>query len=337
VSTKSSPLRALVAVAAAASLHAATGVANAQTSTPAPSRTAATAKAAPTAKPRPAPMKVRIVRSAEPGCEPTCTEWISAEGEITAATTAAFRRTLARLGARKLPILIDSPGGEVDPAIAIGRMIRAKGLDVVVTRTVLAPACAPDDAACRKLAASGMVRGRPEAKISKCASSCAFVLAGGVRRYVGAWTVVGLHEIKTISTHRLIRQHFRVVPASPLTGAPARRQVLRQEVLRVEHREGPAGKKTYDRITRYFVGMGVDQRIMPILRAAPNSSIRWVKLDELKSTGLATDFVNGEQLLAPATPPPAATPPSSAADATLAAPAPHMRAERTLPATPIRN
>lgn len=321
--------------AAAAFLLAAAGAANAQTSASGPALTGATAKTAPTTQPKTNPMKVRIVRSAEPGCEPTCAEWISAEGEITGATTAAFRRTLAHLGNRKLPILIDSPGGEVDPAMAIGRMIRAKGLDVVVTRTVLAPACAPGDAECRKPETGGIVRGRPEAKISKCASSCAFVLAGGVRRYVGAWTVVGLHEIKAVSMQRLIRQHYRIVPASPLTGAPARKQVLRQEVLRVERKEGPASKRTYDRITRYFVQMGIAEGIMPILRAAPNSSIRWVKLEELKTTGLATDFLNGEQLLIAAAPLPAAAAP--APPSATATPATATRAERGQPASLTRN
>lgn len=250
------------------------------------------------------PMKVRIVRSAEPGCEPACAEWISAQGQIDSSTPGEFRRALARLGSRKLPILIDSVGGSVDPSMAVGRMIRAKGLDVVVNKTTLAPPCDANDVECRKLKAQGIERGRPEAKISKCASSCAFILAGGVRRYVGAWTVVGLHEIKSISTRRLVRQHYRIVPASPWTGAPPRKQVLKEEVLRVETREGPAEEKTYEKIRAYFAEMGIGEAIMPILREAPNSSIRWVRIAELKSTGLATDFLNGEQLLAP---PPAAT------------------------------
>ncbi len=282
--------------------------------------------AAPSATPAGPPaaassMKVRLVRSSEPGCEPDCPEWISAQGQIDHSTPAEFRRVLARIGNRKLPILIDSIGGSVDPSLVVGRMIRAKGLDVVVTKTVLTP-CDPREAACRSLKAKGVEPGRPEARISRCASSCAFILAGGVRRYVGAWTVVGLHEIKSIATRRLIRQHYRLEPRYAW-GVPVepRKTIVKEEVLRVDTREGPADEKTYDRIRAYFAEMGVGDSIMPILRSTPNSSIRWVRIAELKATGLATDFLNGEQLLMPAVAAtnavaaPAQVPPSACSDA----------------------
>lgn len=245
---------------------------------------------------KPDPMKVRLVRSNQPGCEPDCPEWISAEGTIDAATPGEFRKVLTRLGNRKLPILVDSVGGSVDPSFSIARMIRAKGLDVVVTKTVLAPPCAPTDAECRKLKAKGIELGRPEAKISKCASSCAFILAGGVRRFVGAWTVVGLHEIKSIQTLRLVRQYYRMQPGFL---APAKKQIVRQETLWSDKIEKPADDKTYEKIEKFFTEMGISDSVMPILRSAPHTSIRWLRPSDLKTTGLATDFINGEQLLFP--------------------------------------
>ena len=75
------------------------------------------------------PMAFAVVRSAEPGCEPTCPEWISAEGAIVAATPARLKSLLKTLGGRKLPIVIWSPGGDVDAALALGRMIRQRKLD----------------------------------------------------------------------------------------------------------------------------------------------------------------------------------------------------------------
>lgn len=261
-----------------------------------PGASAVTAKRAPVAAPlKPAMMKVRHVRSNQPGCEPDCPEWISAEGQIDATTPAEFRRVLARLGDRKLPILIDSPGGSLDPSFAIARMIRAKGLDVVVTKTVLSP-CEPGDKDCLRLRAKGIDLGRPEAKISKCASSCAFILAGGVRRYVGSWTVVGLHEIRAVHTMRLVRQHYRI--ERPMF-APARKQIVKQETLWSNRVEGPADEKVYERVKSFFAEMGVSDAIMPILRSAPNTSIRWVRYADLNATRLATHFINGEELLHP--------------------------------------
>lgn len=280
------------------------------------SSAAAPARAAPEAAPsKPQTMRVRHVQSNEPGCAPTCAEWISAEGEIDAASPGEFRKVLARLGHRKLPVLIDSPGGSIDPAFAIARMIRARGLDVIVTRTALAP-CAPHDKDCLKLKSRGIDLGRPEAKISKCASSCAFVLAGGVRRSVGPWTVVGLHEIRAVHTMRLVRQHYRVEPSMY---APARRQLLRQETIWSNRVEGPADEKVYERVRKFFEEMGVTSAVMPIMRSAPSTSIRWLRSADLNATGLATHFVNGEQwLLAPA--PQAPAPPAAEMTSAIAAP-----------------
>ena len=63
-----------------------------------------------------APMRFVVVRSDAPGCEPTCPEWISAEGAITAKSPALLKAALKTLGRRNLPIVVNSPGGDVDAA-----------------------------------------------------------------------------------------------------------------------------------------------------------------------------------------------------------------------------
>ena len=62
---------------------------------------------------QPTPMKVVIAHSTEPGCEPQCPEWISAQGAIDDTTPKQFKRVLATLGDRKLPVLVNSSGGRV--------------------------------------------------------------------------------------------------------------------------------------------------------------------------------------------------------------------------------
>jgi hypothetical protein len=245
------------------------------------------------------PMKVAIVRSAAPGCEPDCVEWIAAQGRIDHTTPAAFKRAIARLGDRKLPVLLESRGGTVDHGIEAGHLIRAKGLDVVVGKTVQAQ-CPLTKDECRKLKAKGVEFGTPVAKYSACASSCAFILAGGVRRYVGPWTGVGLHEIKSISTIRRVQRFYRIEQRASARGArpKVRKVLLKERTLWTKTVEGPSSEKTYDRIARYFVEMGVSAGIMPLLRSAPHSSIRVLTATELKETRLATDFTNGEQLIA---------------------------------------
>ncbi len=89
-------------------------------------------------------MRFVVVRSNAPGCEPTCPEWISAEGTIEAGTPALFKRTLKTLGGRKLPIVVNSPGGNVDAALTLGRMIRKNKLDIAVGKTWFV-GCWPED------------------------------------------------------------------------------------------------------------------------------------------------------------------------------------------------
>jgi hypothetical protein len=59
-------------------------------------------------------MRIVVVRSSQPGCEPKCAEWISAEGAIVLATPELLRKVVNSLGGRKLPILIHSAGGLVN-------------------------------------------------------------------------------------------------------------------------------------------------------------------------------------------------------------------------------
>ena len=255
------------------------------------------------ASPADLPMQFSIVRLADPACEPRCPEWIAAQGRINSATLSDFKRVLSRLGNRKLPILIDSAGGAVDASLSMGRLIRARGLDVVVTKTTSVP-CPPTDAECRRLKLRGIEPGRPEARLSKCASACAFVLAGGIRRYVGPSTLVGLHEIKSIATLRHVQQFYRIEHRYA-QGAPVRtlKRLVRERTLSTVTTEEPTDEATYERVAKYFQEMGVNTEIMSILRSAPNSSIRWLRTSELVSTGLATDPLNGEQMLLSPLPP----------------------------------
>ncbi len=87
-------------------------------------------------------MRVYLVRSAQNGCEPNCPEWIAAQGHIVAGTLTRFKKVFREAGKRHLPVLIHSGGGLADEALAIAHLLRAKGLDVAVARTVFTTLCA---------------------------------------------------------------------------------------------------------------------------------------------------------------------------------------------------
>jgi hypothetical protein len=244
------------------------------------------------------PMTVVIVRSAEAGCEPSCPEWIAAQGKIEARTTARFKTVLDQLGNRKLPVLIHSGGGDMDASLVIGRLLRARGYDVVVARTAFVP-CAPKDAACAKDRAKNRMQGRPDDTLSVCASACAFVLAAGDRRVVGPHAYVGVHQILLLQTFSKVMQTYKVTLVRSTTGAlRVRKDLVATKVIakKVVPKKAPAS--VYERVEKYFTEMGVAQRIMPLLEKTPNESVHWLTYEELRATKMATHRLESVQLLA---------------------------------------
>ena len=247
------------------------------------------------------PMQVVLVRSTQPGCDTHCPEWIAAQGDIEYATISKFRLALKAMGDRKLPVLIDSAGGSVESAFEIGRMIRAKGLDVAVARTSFAP-CADADDACRAIKAS-IVKSPLDGR-SKCASSCVFILAAGAHRYVGPQSLVGVHRITTYQ--KRLREQKTPASAEPK---------LSEVTVVVDTKD-----IVYDNIRAYFTEMGIGERVTSLLMATPAASIRLLSRPELRDTHLITGQADGRQLVALGSPA-AAWPRQTAAVASILPPA----------------
>ncbi|MDZ4843191.1 MAG: hypothetical protein SH859_13785 [Hyphomicrobium aestuarii] len=226
-----------------------------------------------------------------------CFEWIAADGTIDQSSPARLKRILARLQGRKLPIFINSPGGSVDDSIEMARTIRTKRLDVVVARTEYV-ACPAGNPACKELKARDIRLGQPAA-LARCASSCPFVLAGGVRRLVGPGAYVGVHRAVTYRILTKLMRTYRFVPNYEL-GSPTgtkRRLVSEKPVSRsIEAVE--TKRETYDKIEANFVTMGVARGVMAPMLATPNTEMRWLSNAEIGQFKLATDWLNGQQLVA---------------------------------------
>jgi hypothetical protein len=211
----------------------------------------------------PAMRFVRVV-SADPACEPNCPEWLSAEGRIEPGSAPAFAEAVNRLGGRRLPILIHSPGGSVTDAIAMGKLIRAKGLAVAVGRTLMqncsetAPRC-PDGPG---VAITGG---------AICASACALVLAGGVERLVGPVPLVGVHQITTV-----------VRETEGLAHLTSTRKFYEQDWADAAVRD-------------YLTAMGVGDPVMALLRKTPAASVHWLSLADLTDSHLATSALDAAQ------------------------------------------
>ncbi len=166
-----------------------------------PANAASQLPAAPIEKKVPADpdMNFIIVRSDANSCEPNCPEWITAQGKITAGTADKLSRLLANPTNRKLPILLNSYGGDIRAALTMGRMIRRYQMTTTIGRTHFS-FCDPfTDNTCRPSVSNKAYRGTPWQYGAKCMSACPLVLLGGVVRILDDASYLGLHQPTTVS------------------------------------------------------------------------------------------------------------------------------------------
>lgn len=238
------------------------------------------------------PMQVLIVQG--PGdCTPACPQWIAAQGEITAATPSRFAKVLRQMGKRKLPVILNSPGGSIAASLEIGRMIRKNGLDVAIGRTSLI-GCPPLTPSCKTARSrNGVYAGVASTGASYCNSACHLVLAAGTQRIVPNGSSVGVHQARTVWNREVVtyRERYRVVGG--------KKQVIDRKIV---SRKPVKPKVTYGydkALTRtlnaYYKTMGIDPEVLAEAKKASFKEINFLSsadLDRLRlrtsSSGLGT-------------------------------------------------
>jgi hypothetical protein len=121
-------------------------------------------------------------------CGPNCSDWIAAEGVVEWDTFKRLFAFMARLGDRKIPVVLNVWGeGDLHVAKTLGRIIRDHGLDVSAGKTVVAGCAQATDAACFALKRSGQpLDARIDTSLVTCDVVCVLILAGGVHRTLPA-------------------------------------------------------------------------------------------------------------------------------------------------------
>jgi hypothetical protein len=114
-------------------------------------------------------------------CAPNCRSWISAVGIVTADTPKAFDDFARGRDLTGMTVVLDSSGGSVNDAIALGRRWRALGLRTTVGMSVVTKTTVGDRAVVV-----------PDAY---CESMCVFMLLSGKTRYVPERAHVRVHQI----------------------------------------------------------------------------------------------------------------------------------------------
>jgi hypothetical protein len=231
-------------------------------------------------------MIVVFARTALTGCEPNCPEWIAAEGRITSATPQRFRKAFKQLKGKKLPILIQSGGGDVTAALKIGRMIREQGLDVFVAETSFVN-CKPRDKTCRPEITKPEVYPAYAALIpAYCNSACSLVLASGVKRGVSKGSFVGLHQIQTTywRDRQRIRETYKIVRG--------KKKVISRKVIsskRTTWTSTKINKGLRNQLSAYFRDMGASQEMFAYMEKAPPDKLYFANDNELSQLKLVND------------------------------------------------
>ena len=138
-------------------------------------------------------------------CGPGCDRWIAVEGKVDQAAAVRVSRFLRGVKDLTRPIYFHSPGGVVEPAYAIGRLLRSRKAVARVGRTIVA-GCGEgmqvDDACLKVKTSGGEVEGEISTFHAMCNSACSYLFLGATKREVAPDAVLGVHNSKlTLVVH----------------------------------------------------------------------------------------------------------------------------------------
>jgi len=229
-------------------------------------------------------MRFVVVRGASRLCQPKCPEWISAEGRITSDTPKKLKKLLESLANRRLPIILSSPGGDVDGAVATGRLIRKAGLDVAVGQTTFT-SCGPDEKECDADKNGGYV-GIPMDGWGFCESACPFVLSGGNTRLVGSWATLSVHQLTTtfFKDEIVYKTIYKIVDGKKK--AVGKKSVVRKRVE--THTTTNIPKALRRKLESYLTEMGVGHEILKYLQTKPPEDLLMLSKAEMLDMKLIT-------------------------------------------------
>jgi hypothetical protein len=140
----------------------------------------------------PGAMIFYLAHGADGVCGPNCSEWIAAEGVVEWDTFKRLFTFMERFGARKVPVVLNVWGeSDLIVATALGNIIRDRGLDVSVGKTVAIGCANAAEAACFALKRSGQaLDAKIDTSLVTCDVVCVLILAGGVHRTLPADAMV---------------------------------------------------------------------------------------------------------------------------------------------------
>lgn len=224
-------------------------------------------KTGPLAALRHQPLVFFIAKGPADACGRGCDTWIGAEGTFDPDSAKRLADFLTVPGRTRLPIYFHSPGGELQPSLAIGHLLREKRMTAGIGQTV------PDgcretpraDAACRTLMRSSReLPSRLKFATAVCASGCAYALIGASTRLIAPGAKFGVHSNRVLPRPGHLEDVRRA-------GAAARQA---------------AESQSYDLLRHYVTVAGVDPALIDLATQTPHDRVYWLSREELERFGL---------------------------------------------------
>jgi hypothetical protein len=216
-----------------------------------------------------APITFTIVKGAPDACGYGCDRWIAVDGQIDADAAARFRKFLSRQRDRSLPFYFNSPGGNLDQAVAMGNMLHDKPAMARVARSVVTECGfeAQDSEVCVKLKQSGReLHGDLVTRNAICLSACPYVILGAAAREIAPDVALGVHSARTIIKFRGLG-----LPPPPSVVAAATER---------SHEHGERLLKDY------FVKVGADPALLDLAKTVKFENMHVLTREEIVRFGI---------------------------------------------------
>ncbi|WP_316198917.1 hypothetical protein [Bradyrhizobium sp. SZCCHNS2002] len=213
------------------------------------------------------PISFYLVKGQPGACGEGCDSWIAAEGRIDNIAVARFRKFLKQVGDRRLPIYFESPGGNLEQALAIGNLLRERKAIARVGRTMVRDCGleAQDSEVCVKLKQSGReLTGDVWTRGAMCASACPYLILGAPTREIAPDTMLAVHS------PRVILNFTTGVPPPEL-----RTRALQQASARADRL-----------VLDYLKKMGIDSGLLAASRSVRFEGLHILSREEIARFGL---------------------------------------------------
>jgi hypothetical protein len=216
-----------------------------------------------------APLHLYLAKGEPNACGEGCSEWIAVEGFFDASAAGRATAFLRRHAARKLPVFFQSPGGNTDAAMALGRQLRQMGITAGVGATIPrgCESVFDQSQACNAAKRSSqpvLADWRPD---GICSSACVWTLLGAKVRQVPPAARVGVHATK----YTLVLKY---------TSGRVQQVSAQQSLYKTRHAEALASTR------RYMREMGINPTLLDTAEKTPHENIHYLSRDEIAAFGI---------------------------------------------------